>query len=213
MVDLDPDNDPCTYFYNPVDFYNGSNLKPASWAWCYVNGVPRANTDLHKSLTENKMDIERDYYGLIKNGFYWHPGFGWAYRREALEALGGLIDYSILGAADMLMAACLTGDISLSDWLADSYKRWIFEWKARADRYIRGDIGYVSGLLLHYWHGKKSQRGYKDRWKIFFDHKFDPELDLKRDCQGLWQLTDRNSALRDALRAYLKARNEDSIDP
>jgi hypothetical protein len=33
---------------------------------------------------------------------------------------------------------------------------------------------------------------------------FDPDLDLKRDWQGLCQLTDRNRALRDGLRAYAR---------
>jgi hypothetical protein len=40
----------------------------------------------------------------------------------------------------------------------------------------------------------------------------DPDLDLKRDWQGLWQLTDHNPELRDGLRAYARLRDEDSPD-
>jgi hypothetical protein len=34
--------------------------------------------------------------------------------------------------------------------------------------------------------------------------------DIKRDWQGLWQLTDRKIRLRDELRAYFRSRDEDS---
>jgi hypothetical protein len=39
--------------------------------------------------------------------------------------------------------------------------------------------------------------------------EFDPDLDLIRDYQGLWQLSGRNPKLRDGLRAYAKMRKED----
>jgi flagellar basal body-associated protein FliL len=37
-------------------------------------------------------------------------------------------------------------------------------------------------------------------------------IDLKRDCQGLFQLEDNKIELRDAIRRYFRQRNEDSID-
>jgi hypothetical protein len=85
-------------------------------------------------------------------------------------------------------------------------------WENRAEKHIRRNVGYVPGLLLHHWHGKKRDRKYADRWKIIIDNDYDPHYDLKEDWQGLWQLTDRSFKLRDDIRAYFRSRNEDSID-
>ena len=204
-LDLGPGSEILPHYFNP-------GLKPASWAYCHVNGIPQANTDLAKSLATGKMDVAEGPYGAESTEFYWHPGFAWAARREAWDQLGGLIDHSILGAGDYLMASALTGHLSLSGWLPESYTRPILEWKARADRHIRGDLGYVEGLLLHHFHGAKRKRGYKDRWRIFLDSAFDPSLDLKRDWQGVLQLTERNPVLRDLIRAYFRSRDEDGTE-
>ncbi len=206
-MDMAPD-------YSGLEHTYGIGIRPASWAYCYVNDMPKVNTNLRKTLEDGRMSKEvrktSDGYGLLKGNYYWHPGFAWAMRRKTWDDVGGLIDYSVLGAADYLMAAAMTGDLALSDWMNPNYKRWIWEWKKRADKYINGNVGYVPGLLMHHWHGKKASRGYKDRWKIFRDHNFDPELDLKKDWQGVWQLTDRSSGLRDDIRKYFRARDEDS---
>ncbi len=149
---------------------------------------------------------------------HWHPGFAWAARREALEHLGGLIDKAILGAGDHHMALALVGaaDTYLHSELTPGYKRMVMQWQARAERFIRRDVGFLPGTILHSWHGKKKDRKYTDRWKILVNNKFDPDYDLKRDSQGIWQLHDDGSLrfikLRDDLRAYFRARNEDSID-
>lgn len=210
-IDLGPDHAPAAWFY-------GAGVKPASWAYCHRRGLPPANTDLKQQLERGRMDVAGGPGGYGRAdaateegpGYYWHPGFAWAARRATWDALGGLIDFSILGAADHLMASALTGEPSLPGWLAEGYRRAVLEWKARADRHVRGDLGYVEGLLLHHWHGPKSKRGYRDRWRIFRDHGFDPALDLKRDWQGLWQLTERSPGLRDALRGYFRQRDEDA---
>ena len=55
-----------------------------------------------------------------------------------------------------------------------------------------------------------------DRWKILTENQFNPNTDIKRDWQGLFQLEDhgdmRSIKLRDDIRKYFRARNEDSID-
>ena len=89
--------------------------------------------------------------------------------------------------------------------------RWLAEWQARAEHHIRRNVGYVEGVLLHHWHGRRADRAYQDRGQILTGAAFDPERDLKRDWQGLWSLTDRSPALRDAIRAYMRARNEDQL--
>ena len=59
----------------------------------------------------------------------------------------------------------------------------------------------MPGLILHHFHGSTQNRAYNQRWKLLQRTGFDPNLDLKRDWQGLWQLTERNRELRDGLRA------------
>jgi hypothetical protein len=144
----------------------------------------------------------------------WHPGFAWAARREAIDAVGGLLDFAILGSGDNHMAKALVGDakLSLHPKLHPNYKRMVLEWEKRAEQHIRRNVGYVEGLILHNWHGSKRNRRYRDRWQILVEHQFDPLVDLKRDWQGLWQLTERSMGLRDGIRKYFAQRNEDSID-
>jgi hypothetical protein len=177
---------------------------------CYVKGVPRP--------VGPKAGYY--YYGQPqgKGPILWHPGFAWAARREAIDALGGLVDFAMMGAADNHMAHALIGEVtdSYHPNVHPTYKRLLMEWQTRADKHIRRNVGYVSGLLIHYWHGRKVDRRYWDRWKVITENQFNPDTDLKRDWQGLYQLVDDGSpraiALRDAARKHYRSRNEDSIE-
>lgn len=156
---------------------------------------------------------------------YWHSGYAWAIRREAFDALGGLLDFAVLGAADYFMAWALAGRLSqriyrrLKDrWRAsrgysDGYVEALVQWETRAAA-LRRNIGCVEGTLAHQWHGKKRRRGYNVRENVLIDNQFNPATDLRRDWQGLWQLHDdgsnRSVRLRDQVRAYFRSRDEDS---
>jgi hypothetical protein len=143
---------------------------------------------------------------------YYHPGFAWAATREGFDQLGGLFDVAILGSGDFHMARALIGMGSGPNGLSPGYKEQLNIWRKRADTFIRGNVGYVPGMILHHWHGKKVNRKYRDRWKILTKHNYDPEFDLKPDSQGLYQFTTKNSPLEQDIRRYFQARNEDSID-
>lgn len=181
-----------------------------SFAHCFVKGV------------EHKPGFNPVHYGLddIKEpvGILWHPGFAWAARREAIDELGGLVDFAMMGAADNHMAYALIGKVrdSFHPKVNDAYKNRLIEWENRAEKHIRRNIGYVSGLLVHYWHGRKVDRRYWDRWKVIVENGFNPDTDLKYDWQGMLQLVDqgtqRSINLRDDARRYFRARNEDSIE-
>jgi hypothetical protein len=167
---------------------------------------------------ETPPGVPGEYYTVADAGLHkWHPGFAWAAHREALDHVGQLIDWAILGSADRHMACALIGKarVSLYPNMSAScpeYVERLIEWEARCTRYIKHDVGYVEGMVLHYWHGKKKDRGYVDRWKVLVDNKFNPNTDVKYDSQGLLQLSDTNLGLRDGIRKYLRGRNEDSID-
>jgi hypothetical protein len=148
-----------------------------------------------------------------------HPGFAWAARRSALDAVGGLIDFAIVGGADRHMACGLIGTIERSgphhkatlDTLSPVFRDMLYSWQHRALK-LNKNIGYVDGLLTHCWHGKKKDRKYGDRWRIYLENRYNPLADLRRDMQGLYLLDECKVGLRDDLRNYLRARDEDSID-
>lgn len=149
---------------------------------------------------------------------YGHPGFAWAARRDAIDKLGGLIDFGLAGSGDHHMALSLIGRAkeSLPGGVQPAYANKVYAFQDRAERFIRRDLGYVPGTIVHYWHGKKNKRGYETRWRILVDNKFNPDTDLKKDWQGVLALNDHGDArsikLRDDLRRYFRSRSEDGID-
>jgi hypothetical protein len=151
-------------------------------------------------------------YYSVHSGKFWHPGFAWAARRSSLESVGMLIDHAILGQGDWHMASALVGQVqrSLYSGYSPAYIQLCEEWQARAEKYIRRNVGYLPGLVNHLFHGAKRNRSYDLRWRFLAQSGYDPTLDLKKDWQGLHQLTDRSILLRDGLRQYATMRNEDS---
>lgn len=189
----------------------------------------------HKVIGDPQRSFMSRYissgYKLPERGGFWsgdyyskefgHPGFAWAYTREALDSMssplgGPLIDFAILGAGDRHMCLGLVGCMEQTfEHLNREYRHALMQWQVRADRWIKRDVGFVKGSIYHFWHGKKKDRGYTDRWKILKDNNFDPVLDLTRDAQGLYKLETwdaRQVRLRDEIRSYFRSRNEDSID-
>ena len=156
------------------------------------------------------------YYSTFSGKVHGHPGYAWAANIDALDAVGGILDFAILGAGDRHMALGLVGAMPQSfESKNPGYVRSLYQWQVRAERWIKRDVGIVPGSIFHYWHGPKKSRGYTDRWKILIDNKFNPDTDLKYDHQGLLQLETWNSRqimLRDQIRSYFRSRNEDSID-
>jgi hypothetical protein len=119
----------------------------------------------------------------------------------------------IVGAGDHHMACCLIGkgERSIPKGVHLNYRNYILAWQERARR-LHNNIGYIKGSIYHYWHGKKKDRRYKDRWEILIDNKFNPSTFIHKDWQGVWSMYPGHEQLRDDIRKYFQARNEDSID-
>ncbi len=168
-----------------------------SMGYSYVNGIPNC-----------KNKNAPSYYGA-----YWHSGFAWAIRRDALDTLGGLLDRAILGAGDHHMALALVGraEESLPQGLNPNYDKMVLDWQDRATQ-LHHNVGYVEGSILHSWHGKKKDRKYWERWSVLKKHQYDPTLDVRPDYRGVLHLTHRGERMRHDLRMYFRQRNEDSID-
>ena len=161
---------------------------------------------------------------VAAEGYYCKPGRGvgttggaWAFRREAFDAVGGLLDVCILGSGDWHMAFGLAGEPDTHPQTAElskcgvAYANAIKEWQRRAAESTRRNIGFVKCHAVHHWHGSKQQRGYGTRWKILRDEDYDPRSDIYKDWQGVYQLTANKPGLRDAIRGYFRSRVEDDI--
>lgn len=144
----------------------------------------------------------------------WHPGFAWACTREAMDGMGGLIDFAILGAGDHHMALAWIGEIDKSchGRMHPNYKKKLKRFEKRCERVIKRDVGYVKGTIVHGWHGRFKNRRYGERWAILVDNNFDPDEDIKYNSQGLLVFDDEKVGLRDGIRAYFRQRNEDGVE-
>lgn len=184
----------------------------ASWLYCHFNQIPR-DGDTKPFRDRLRSDgLGQDYtIDDPETGHVWHSGFAWAARREAIDTIGGLLDWAILGSADRHMADMMIKNDNWNPKLSDGYRRMLDIHQKRFDR-LNGNFGYVDGLVTHHWHGKLVNRMYTDRWKLLYKWQFDPVTDLARDWQGVYQLTPDKPGLRDDIRRYFRARSEDSID-
>jgi hypothetical protein len=149
---------------------------------------------------------------INKNYSSWHPGYTWCYTKDAFNLLGGMIDYSVLGSADHSMALALIGKFtdSLPTYIHTNYYNMIKAWEENATLHIKHNIGYVPGIIKHYWHGRKKDRKYVSRWNILRDNDFDPVRDLKKNHQGLYMLSGHKHKLRDDIRRYFRQRDENN---
>lgn len=142
-----------------------------------------------------------------------HTGYAWACTRFFWENVGGLMDFAILGSADHNMALSMVGSVdrSIHSGMTEGFKRKCHEWQERALRVSHGEVGCTHDRLEHFFHGKKRNRFYGERWQILIHYKFDPEVDLMYDDQGVLTLVGKPK-LEQAIRHYIRQRDEDGTE-
>jgi hypothetical protein len=183
--------------------------------------------ETHDHRVHNRLDgfAYRHVNGINggRPGSYLHQGAvggAWAFRRSALEKLGTSIsgapflDRCILGSGDWHMAygLAMRDDQHPEErfGMLPAYTKAIRSWREQA-KALNGDIGYVEGHAIHFWHGPLAQRGYATRPQVLIRNEYNPETDLKYDENGVLQLTGHKPAFRDQIRQYFKSRNEDQL--
>jgi hypothetical protein len=187
-------------------FGQASNLGPNEEILWTARGIAKGWEQFGKPVWECPDKVLRG----VKD----HPGLGWAFRREALDAMGGLLDFCIAGSADLHMVGAWSGNYLLGHPkdLSPAYREYLRRWAERAHAVVQGNVGHVPGTALHHWHGKTKDRGYDRRWDIMVEHGFDPSVDLITDTQGMLRWSGRNPELAIAIKRSLAGRNEDSIE-
>lgn len=146
---------------------------------------------------------------------YAHSGFAWACTKEFWENLPGkgLMDWAIVGSADHHMAWAMINRVgdSVHRKMPDNYMKLAKEWQDCAYEMTKGQLGYVKTRIEHKFHGPKVNRGYRERWSLFIEERFDPLKDLAYDHHGLLYIKGKPE-LEHRIRLYMRSRNEDSID-
>lgn len=180
------------------------------WSDCYDLGPNGQHAEHHRSFCRQwwrGAPIGSRCYAFA------HPGYAWAATRNAIEALGGLVESAALGAGDHHMALALIGKVKMSipGGVTAGYMRPLIQWQQRAARHINENIGYLDGSTIeHSWHGRKDDRKYIQRWEIITKNEFDPDADLKRNIWGVLELTGNKPHLRHDVDVYFRQRNEDA---
>lgn len=145
------------------------------------------------------------------------PGLAWAANISAINQVGGIIDFCILGSGDFWLARALVGDLyadhAFEAKKLHKYAEALLLWQEKAERWIKRDVGHVKLTVGHWWHGDKADRQYPTRGKILVSNGYDPQKDIKYDAHGCLQLETwepRQIRLRDQIRGYFATRNEDN---
>ena len=162
-----------------------------------------------RTFTSFGYNYERGAKYVLGGPDYWHPGFAWAITRRAYEKMGSLYEHSILGSGDHNMALALVGNacMSVSTHVDSTYLSSIVEMESKM---LNLRLGYVPGVIRHYYHGDKKNRKYKERWQILVKHKYSPAKHMTYNNDGLLVPTREcpPELLTDILN-YFKERNED----
>ena len=126
--------------------------------------------------------------------------------------MGGLYDKGILGSSDNIMALSYIqkGDtMAINKDNSDTYKQSVVEFQERVKN-IR--VGYVPGLIRHYYHGSKDNRQYGERWKILVKYAYCPLKHITYDENGIIIPTSEfPPGLFSEIMNYFSQRNEDDI--
>lgn len=183
------------------------------WSECIDTGPYGNSNQLFKSFASLVAKGIRQQAHKGEPYPYGHSGFAWACTRVFWENVSGLMEFPILGSADHHMAWASVGEVykSVHQGMTQAFKRKCEEWQRSAFRVTNGHLGYIPGTIVHSFHGPKKKRFYRERWQILVQNKFDPDVDLRKDSQGLLMVVGKPHLLQ-ACHEYFHSRMEDSID-
>ncbi|MCB1501418.1 MAG: hypothetical protein KDK07_16810 [Bauldia sp.] len=156
------------------------------------------------------------YVDLVRDGGTLQPvvGYGWAARRDLLDA-HGFFDACIIGGGDRAIFSAGQGIFeSVMDvhHMNAGQRRRFLAWAEPFHADVRGEVGYIAGDVAHLWHGDLKRRLYRQRHVDLAPLGFDPSADIALTDAGLWRWSSDRPALHDHVRRYFEFRDgcEDS---
>ena len=179
------------------------------WASCIDLGPNHEVIEHHKSFAY--LHWHNRLKGIGKGYEFCHPGYAWCARREFLERVGGLIEFAIAGAGDHHMALAMVNKVqwSIPKGVEEEYRDPLLEWQRRAIGLTQKHIGFLPGAIEHFWHGRKCDRKYIERWDIIVNNHFEPDTDIKKNTWGVITLAGNKPQLEIDLDHYMRQRCED----
>jgi hypothetical protein len=208
----------------PTDILHGLQLMPVLQPWSEALDLgPNGEV-----MTIKGQEIQRSFgwvwraHGNVTDWWqkkqagepyaYPHSGYCWSATMDWFNAVGGLLDFSGLGAGDHQMSMSMVGQIekAIHGLSSPGYVARVKAWGDRCYGVTKGHVGYVQGRIEHSFHGAKANRLYVERWDILNKYAFDPNTDLILNRWGILELAGNKPEMERAFQAYFKQRDEDS---
>ena len=207
-IDSDLEFENATWAKDTLKVLNGSKDIVQLFSHCVDMDIDNRTMNIFSSFG-NQFTKEMPY--VTKSLDYWHPGYAWACTRQAYEKMGGLYEDAILGSADNVMALSLIGKglKAIHPNSSEEYKESVLTYQKRVCS-LR--LGYVPGVIRHYFHGSKKNRKYMERWNILLKYGFSPKQHLHFQTDGL--MVPSETCPQEMLKEiyqYFEERNEDEF--
>jgi hypothetical protein len=169
-IDADIEFDSVSWAKDALRVLNGS--KDIIQLFSHAVDMYRDETNIHIFNSFGYSFCKKKKYSKTGADF-WHPGFAWAMTRKAYERVG-IYDRAILGSGDHVIGLSLINKVDMqSDDYSQAYKDDMLAYQSKA-KGLR--VGYVPGVIRHYYHGSKKNRQYAERWKILIKYGYDPSM-------------------------------------
>ena len=168
-IDADIEFDSVTWAKDALKVLNGS--KDIIQLFSHAVDMYRDETNIHIFNSFGYSFCKKKKY-TTSGADFWHPGFAWAMTRKAYERVG-IYDRAILGSGDHVIALSLINKVDIQNQYHTEYLDDMLAYQAKA-KSLR--IGYVPGVIRHYYHGSKKNRQYGERWKILIKYGYVPSM-------------------------------------
>jgi len=208
-IDADIEFDNPTWALDTLKILNGTKDIVQLYSTCLDMDQ---NKLIHKHFNSFGYKYEKKEPYNKNSLNYWHPGFAWACTKKAYIKMGGLYDFGILGSGDNIMALSLiqNGLKAIPSESTDDYKNTVLLYQDSI-KHLR--LGYVPGIIIHYFHGLKVNRQYGTRYKILINHLYSPLLHVTKDKDGIIIPTSLcPQELIEDIYKYFVERNEDEFN-
>jgi len=205
-IDADIEFDSNSWALDTLKILNGCKDIVQLFSHCVDMSNDETNMSIFNSFG---YSFSKNKKYTLKGLDYWHPGYAWAITRKSYEKLGKIYDEGVLGSGDNIIALSLINKVENITNInySSEYNNSMLEYQNKA-KTLR--LGYVPGIIRHFYHGSKFNRKYTDRWQILMKHSYSPTKHLKYDDFGILIPTDFFSEdFQNDIMNYFEQRKED----
>jgi hypothetical protein len=139
-------------------------------------------------------------------------GFGWGINKNFYNRIVSFFEFGIVGGGDFIFAVAATQSYefaktsaSFKDLPSKNYSDKLISYY---ELFKDCKTSYINGLICHQWHGDLTQRQYEPRWNIVLKNKFDPEIHVSKNVEGVIYLNSSAQQFEKEIIEYFKKRND-----